>query len=139
DDFHHALRGVLTGERGGYYQDYGDFRQLVKAYREGFVYSGEYSKHRRRRHGTSTQEIPAERFIVFSQNHDHVGNRMLGERLTRLVGFEELKLAAGAVLLSPFIPLLLMGREYGGEAPFPVFLRHADRGGVEAGPVGPRA
>ena len=139
DDFHHALRGVLTGERGGYYQDYGDFRQLVKAYREGFVYSGEYSKHRRRRHGTSTQEIPAERFIVFSQNHDHVGNRMLGERLTRLVGFEELKLAAGAVLLSPFIPLLFMGEEYGEEAPFQYFISHGDPGLVEAVRQGRRA
>ena len=65
DDFHHALRAVLTGERGGYYVDYGEFHQLVKAYREGFVYSGEYSQHRRRRHGTVTQDIPAERFVVF--------------------------------------------------------------------------
>src|SRR3970282_334976 len=68
DDFHHALRGVWTGERSGYYVDYGEFRQLVKAYREGFVYSGEYSNHRRRRHGTSTQDFPVERLVVFSQN-----------------------------------------------------------------------
>ncbi|MBI1995456.1 MAG: malto-oligosyltrehalose trehalohydrolase, partial [Deltaproteobacteria bacterium] len=118
DDFHHALRGVLTGERSGYYVDYGEFRQLVKAYREGFVYSGEYSKHRRRRHGTSTQDIPAERFVVFSQNHDQVGNRMLGERLSQLVSFEALKLAASTVILSPFIPLLFMGEEYSEVAPF---------------------
>jgi maltooligosyltrehalose trehalohydrolase len=132
DDFHHALRGVLTGERNGYFQDYGEFRQFVKACRDGFVYSGEYSKYRRRRHGSSARDIPAERFIVFSQNHDQVGNRMLGERLTQLVGFEELKLAAGAVLLSPFIPMLFMGEEYGETAPFQYFISHGDPELIEA-------
>ncbi|MBI2182932.1 MAG: malto-oligosyltrehalose trehalohydrolase [Deltaproteobacteria bacterium] len=132
DDFHHALRGVLTGERSGYYVDYGEFRQLVKAYREGFVYSGEYSKHRRRRHGTSTQEIPAERFVVFSQNHDQVGNRMLGERLSQLVSFEALKLAASTVILSPFIPLLFMGEQYSEVAPFQYFISHSDPQLVDA-------
>ncbi len=139
DDFHHALRGVLTGETSGYYEDYGEFHQLVKAYREGFVYSGEYSKYRRRRHGTSTRDIPAQRFVVFAQNHDQVGNRMLGERLTQLAGFEELKLAAGAVLLSPFIPMLFMGEEYGEEAPFQYFISHTDPGLVEAVRNGRRA
>ena len=132
DDFHHALRGVLTGERSGYYVDYGEFRQLVKAYREGFVYSGEYSKHRRRRHGTSTQDIPAERFVVFSQNHDQVGNRMLGERLSQLVSFEALRLAASTVILSPFIPLLFMGEEYSEVAPFQYFISHSDPQLVDA-------
>ncbi|MBI2534195.1 MAG: malto-oligosyltrehalose trehalohydrolase [Deltaproteobacteria bacterium] len=132
DDFHHALRGVLTGERSGYYVDYGEFRQLVKAYREGFVYSGEYSKHRRRRHGTSTQDIPAERFVVFSQNHDQVGNRMLGERLSQLVSFEALKLAASTVILSPFIPLLFMGEQYSEVAPFQYFISHSDPQLVDA-------
>jgi maltooligosyltrehalose trehalohydrolase len=139
DDFHHALRGVLTRERSGYYRDYGDFTQLVKAYREGFVYSGQYSKHQRRRHGTSTRDIPAERFVVFSQNHDQVGNRMRGERLTQLVDFESLKLAAAAVLLSPFIPLLFMGEEYGEEAPFQYFISHSEPELVEAVRSGRRA
>ena len=132
DDFHHALRGVLTGERSGYYMDYGEFHQLVKAFREGFVYSGEYSRYRRRRHGTSTVNVPAERFVVFSQNHDQVGNRRLGERLSRLVNFETLKLAAASVILSPFIPLLFMGEEYGEEAPFPYFVSHSDVNLIEA-------
>jgi maltooligosyltrehalose trehalohydrolase len=118
DDFHHALRAVLTGEKSGYYEDYGEFGQLVKAYREGFVYSGEHSRFRRRRHGTSSRDIPAERFVVFSQNHDQVGNRMQGERLAQLMPFEDLKLAAAAVLLSPFIPMIFMGEEYGELAPF---------------------
>ncbi len=132
DDFHHALRTVLTGEANGYYEDYGEFRQLIKAYREGFVYSGEYSRYRRRRHGSSTQALPAERLVVFAQNHDQVGNRMLGERLTQLVSFDSLKLAAGAVLLSPFIPLLFMGEEYGEPAPFQYFISHTDPDLVEA-------
>ncbi len=132
DDFHHALRGVLSGERGGYYVDYGEFGQLVKAYREGFVYSGEYSKYRRRRHGTTTRDLPADRLVVFSQNHDQVGNRMMGERLSRLVSFEALKLAAATVILSPFVPLLFMGEEYGEEAPFQYFISHSDPRLVEA-------
>ena len=132
DEFHHALRALLTEERTGYYRDYGEFHQLVKAYTEGFVYSGEYSKYRDRRHGSSTREIPAERFVVFSQNHDQVGNRMLGERLTQLVSFEKLKLAAGSVLLSPFIPLIFMGEEYGEEAPFQYFISHSDPELIEA-------
>ena len=132
DEFHHALRALLTEERTGYYRDYGEFHQLVKAYTEGFVYSGEYSKYRDRRHGSSTRDIPAERFVVFSQNHDQVGNRMLGERLTQLVSFEKLKLAAGSVLLSPFIPLIFMGEEYGEEAPFQYFISHSDPELIEA-------
>jgi maltooligosyltrehalose trehalohydrolase len=138
DDFHHALRGVLTQERSGYYTDYGDFGQLVKAFHEGFVYTGEYSAYRRRRHGTSTRDIPAERFVVFSQNHDQVGNRMMGERLSELLSFDQLKLAAAAVVLSPFIPLLFMGEEYGEEAPFPYFVSHSDGELIEAVRVGRR-
>ncbi|HXG51965.1 MAG TPA: malto-oligosyltrehalose trehalohydrolase [candidate division Zixibacteria bacterium] len=132
DDFHHALHALVTGERSGYYADYGGLGQLVKAYREGFVYSGEHSRFYRRRHGTPSRDIPAERFIVFAQNHDQVGNRRLGDRLTRLLSFEELKVVAGAVLLSPFIPLLFMGEEYGEEAPFPYFVSHSDPELVES-------
>jgi maltooligosyltrehalose trehalohydrolase len=132
DDFHHSLHTVLTGEQTGYYQDFGEFQQLVKAFREGFVYSGQYSEYRQRRHGNSSRDIPAQRFVVFSQNHDQVGNRMLGERLTTLLSFEALKLCAGAVLLSPFIPLLFMGEEYGEEAPFLYFVSHSDQGLIEA-------
>ena len=77
------MRTLLTGERTGYYEDYGEFAQLVKAYREGFVYSGEYSPFRRRRHGSSSRDIPPSAFVVFSQNHDQVGNRMFGDRLSQ--------------------------------------------------------
>jgi maltooligosyltrehalose trehalohydrolase len=132
DDFHHSLHALLTGEQTGYYQDFGQLRHLVKAFREGFVYSGEYSPYRRRRHGTSSKDIPAHRFVVFAQNHDQVGNRVQSERLSQLVSFEELKLAAGVVLLSPFIPLLFMGEEYAETASFPYFVNHSDLALVEA-------
>ncbi|MFQ5925928.1 MAG: malto-oligosyltrehalose trehalohydrolase [Terriglobia bacterium] len=132
DDFHHALHALLTQERTGYYQDFGELRHLVKAFREGYVYSGEYSAFRRRRHGNSSRLIPAQQFVVCAQNHDQVGNHRLGERLSQLCSFEVLKLAAGVVLLSPFLPLLFMGEEYGETAPFPYFVSHADPNLIEA-------
>ncbi|MDI6752977.1 MAG: malto-oligosyltrehalose trehalohydrolase [Thermodesulfobacteriota bacterium] len=132
DDFHHALHTLLTGERAGYYLDFGSLRDLAKAYEEGFIYSGQYSPYRKRRHGSPSHDLPAYRFVVFAQNHDQVGNRMLGERLSQLVPLEALKLAAGVVLLSPFIPLLFMGEEYGETSPFLYFISHTDPALVEA-------
>lgn len=132
DDFHHAVHALLTGERSGYYGDFGEMGQLVKAWQEGFVYSGEYSAYRRRRHGNSSKDVPARSFVVAIQNHDQVGNRMLGERLSQLVSFESLKVAAGLILLSPFIPLLFMGEEWGETAPFQYFISHSNPDLVEA-------
>jgi maltooligosyltrehalose trehalohydrolase len=132
DDFHHALHTLLTGERSGYYEDFGGMRQMGKAFCEGFVYSGEYSRFRKRRHGNCSWDISLSRFVVFAQNHDQVGNRALSERLTRLVSAEALKLAAGMTLLSPCVPLLFMGEEYGETAPFPYFMSHSDADLVEA-------
>jgi maltooligosyltrehalose trehalohydrolase len=132
DDFHHCLHALLTGEKNGYYRDFGDIHQLAKALREGFVYSGQYSAYRKRRHGSSSRHLPSSKFVVFSQNHDQVGNRMMGDRLSTLVSFEALKLAAGIVLLSPNIPLLFMGEEYGEEAPFQYFVSHSDPELIEA-------
>jgi maltooligosyltrehalose trehalohydrolase len=132
DDFHHAVHTLLTGERSGYYRDFGRVEDLAKAWREGYIYSGEHSPYRRRRHGTSSRSIPAHRFVVFSQNHDQAGNRTGGERLSSLVPPEGLRLAAGVVLLSPFIPLLFMGEEYGEVAPFFYFISHSDPGLVQA-------
>jgi maltooligosyltrehalose trehalohydrolase len=132
DDFHHALHTLLTGERAGYYEDFGIVTDLAKSMRQGYIYAGEYSAYRRRRHGNSSRTIPADQFVVFAQNHDQVGNRMLGERLSSIVSWEGLKLAAGAVLLSPFIPLLFMGEEYGETAPFQYFISHFNPDLVEA-------
>lgn len=132
DDFHHALHTLLTGEHAGYYLDFGSLQDLAQAYEEGFIYSGQHSPYRQRRHGSSSHDLPAYRFVVFAQNHDQVGNRMLGERLSTLVPLARLKLAAGAILLSPFIPLLFMGEEYGERAPFLYFISHSDPALVEA-------
>jgi len=132
DDFHHALRTLLTEERTGYYLDFGKMEHLGKAFAEGFVYSGQHSAYRQRRHGNSSRDIPARQFVVYAQNHDQVGNRLFGDRLSTQVCFEALKLAAGMVILSPYIPLLFMGEEYGEPAPFQYFTSHADTGLIEA-------
>jgi maltooligosyltrehalose trehalohydrolase len=132
DDFHHALHTLLTGESAGYYEDFGSIDHLKKAFEEGFVYSGGYSTYRKRRHGSPSASTGTDRLVVFSQNHDQVGNRMLGERLGVLVSFEALKLAAGAVLLSPYVPLLFMGEEYGETSPFLYFTSHTDPALIEA-------
>jgi maltooligosyltrehalose trehalohydrolase len=132
DDFHHSLHVLLTGERDAYYQDFSGVGDLAGAYREAFVYSGQYSKYRRKRYGISSKRIPARRFVVFSQNHDQVGNRSVGDRPSQSLSFEQLKLAAGTVLLSPYIPLLFMGEEYAETAPFQYFVSHGDPALIEA-------
>ena len=132
DDFHHAIHTVLTGENMGYYKDYGRCEQLAKSYRESFIYTWDYSPNRQRLHGQSAADCPPYQFLVFSQNHDQIGNRLLGERLTALVSYEALKLAAATVLLAPYIPLLFIGEEYGEPAPFQYFISHSDRELVEA-------
>ena len=132
DDFHHSLRTVLTKESGGYYADFGSCEQLTKAYQNTFVYDGEYSPFRKRYHGNSPGDRQGHQFVVCIQNHDQIGNRMLGERISDLIDFEATKLAAGALLLSPYIPLLFMGQEYGEESPFLYFVSHSDPELVEA-------
>lgn len=126
DDFHHALHALLTREHSGYYQDFGSLSELKTAITDGFVYQGQFSQYRQRPHGTPSRHLPGERFIICSQNHDQVGNRAHGERLSTLVPFAALKLAAGMVLCSPNIPLLFMGEEYGETAPFLYFTSHTD-------------
>lgn len=132
DSLHHSLHVLLTGEREGYYQDFGSMEDLALAYSEAFTYSGQYSRFRRRRHGNSARGASGEQFVVCAQNHDQIGNRAAGDRLSRMVDFESLKLAAGAVLFSPYLPLLFMGEEYGDTAPFPYFTSHSDRDLIEA-------
>jgi maltooligosyltrehalose trehalohydrolase len=132
DDFHHSLHTLLTKESEGYYVDFGDFQHMAQAFSEGFVYSGRYSVTRGRRHGNSSRGVPPVKFVVFAQNHDQVGNRMMGERLGQLVSVEAYKLASSIVLLSPFVPLFFMGDEYGETAPFQYFVSHSDPKLVEA-------
>lgn len=132
DDFHHALHALLTGEHEGYYRDFGGFEHMGKAFKEGFVYSGEYSAYRVRRHGRSSRHLPAHQFVVFAQNHDQVGNRAWGERLGHLVSQGRLKIASALVLTSPFIPMLFQGEEWGASTPFQYFTDHQDPGMGEA-------
>lgn len=126
DDFEHALRVMLTGSADGYYCDYKGIDKLAKAYRDGFVLDGGYSAFRRRRHGAPAKSIRPEQLVVFTQNHDQVGNRPCGERLCHDVDFESTKLAAAAMILSPYIPMLFMGEEYAELAPFLYFVSHSD-------------
>lgn len=138
DDFHHALHALITGEQDGYYQDYGDVSSLARAFNNGFACSGQYSRFRRRRHGSDPGYLPSDKFVVFAQNHDQVGNRMLGERLSSLADFESLKLAAASVQMAPFIPLIFMGEEYGETAPFLYFIDHGDESLANAAAEGRR-
>jgi maltooligosyltrehalose trehalohydrolase len=126
DDYHHALHAKLTGERHGYYQDFGNLDQIVKALNQRVVYDGQFSPFRNAKHGRSYLEVDFNRLVVCSQNHDQIGNRMLGERLSTLIDHHKLKLAASLILLSPFTPLLFMGEEYGEKAPFLYFADHSD-------------
>ena len=132
DDFHHSLHVLLTGERNGYYEDFSGVGDLARAYRDGFIYAGQYSTFRQKRHGTSTHNLRAEHFVVFSQNHDQIGNRMLADRYSQSMPPDKVKLAAAAVLLSPYIPMLFMGEEYGEPAPFQYFVSHEDAALIEA-------
>ena len=122
DDFHHSLRTLLTGEQDGYYADFGRVADLAKAFRRPFVYDGAYSHFRRRRFGAPAEDRAPAQFVVFSQNHDQVGNRAFGDRMPAAAR----PLAAFCVLLSPFTPLLFMGEEYGEQAPFQFFTDHID-------------
>jgi len=132
EDFHHSLHALLTSEHTGYYEDFGSITHMARAIRDGFVYSGQYSQYRKRCHGNSSKEVPLGHLVVFSQNHDQIGNRPLGDRLAATVSHQTLRLAAGLVLLSPSIPLLFMGEEYGETAPFPYFLSPLDHDLLEA-------
>ena len=132
DDFHHSLHSLLTGERAGYYSDFGDVHHLAVTMRNGWFYAGQHSNFRRRKHGNSPAGLARSNFVVCIQNHDQIGNRARGDRLSELLDFEGLKLAAGVTVLAPFVPLLFMGEEYGEKAPFQYFTSHSDAGLIEA-------
>lgn len=139
DDFQHCVDALLRGKDSGYARDYGSPDQFTQAIREGFVFAGEYCPSRHKRFGASSALRPPSQFVVFIQNHDQVGNRPHGERFNQVVDGESYKLAAGAMFLSPYIPLLFMGEEYGETNPFQFFgdygdpeLAHAVRAGRKA-------
>jgi maltooligosyltrehalose trehalohydrolase len=124
DDFHHALHAVITGERTGYYEDFGTLASLSRAFRNAFVYAGDWSPHRQRAHGRNPHGLPGWRFVVAAQNHDQVGNRAQGDRLVHLTSVGRAKVAAALVLCAPFVPLLFQGEEWGASTPFQYFTAH---------------
>src|SRR5262245_32764177 len=126
DDFHHAVHAALTGERNGYYADFGPVSAIAESLREPFVFEGQHSRFRRRRHGASSVGIPRCRFVVSIQNHDHIGNRATGDRLAAILPPDKRRLAAALLLLSPYVPMLFMGEEYGETNPFQYFIDHGD-------------
>jgi maltooligosyltrehalose trehalohydrolase len=126
DDFHHALHAVLTGERSGYYADFGTIADLAAALRNAFVYAGRPSVFRQRRHGRAPLGLSGHRFLGYIQTHDQVGNRPRGERLVQLTTLERVRLAAGLVLTAPFVPMLFQGEEFGASAPFQYFADFRD-------------
>lgn len=128
DDFHHALYVLLDDNGKERYEDFGQTYQLAKAYKEGFVLSGEYVRFRKRKYGTSSVGFSGNKFVAFTQNHDQVGNNLGSKRLISNIGLKKQKLAAAAVLLSPYIPMLFMGEEYGETNPFYYFTDHGDPG-----------
>ena len=132
DDFHHAVHAALTRERSGYYADFGGVDLVARALAERFVFAGTRSGFRRRRHGAPATDVPADRFVTFVQNHDQVGNRANGDRLAAIIPFPAQKLAAAALLLSPYVPMLFMGEEHGETHPFLYFVSHGDPALVEA-------
>jgi maltooligosyltrehalose trehalohydrolase len=131
DDFHHAVHTVLTGERQGYYRDFGRVEDLPPVLVEPFLYAGAYSAFRDRSHGGPSGDLPGDRFVISIQNHDQVGNRARGDRLTTLLPPPARRLSAALLLLSPHLPLLFMGEEYGEERPFPFFCSFGDAPLVE--------
>lgn len=132
DEFHHALRVASGKEPSGYYSDFKEFITLGKSMASAYVYDGQYSAHRQKTFGRPAGDLPGECFIVFSQNHDQIGNSMLGERTSLLVDFDMLKVMAAAVICSPYLPMLFMGEEYGEQRPFQYFINHQDEALVQA-------
>ena len=126
DDFHHALHTVLTGETGGYYVDFGRLGQLAKAFRDGYVFDGQFSEFRQRYHGRPAGDLPGSSFVCCLQDHDQVGNRPFGERTAALVTPDLLKVGAALVLLAPFVPMVFEGEEWGASTPFFYFTDHQD-------------
>ena len=126
DDFHHALHTVLTGERDGYYADFGSLADLAKALERVFVYDGRYSSFRQRRHGRPPVGLPGYTFLGYLQNHDQIGNRARGERSGHLMSLARSKIGAALVLTAPFIPMLFQGEEWGASTPFQYFTDHED-------------
>lgn len=138
DDFHHALHALLTGERIGYYEDFGRMEHLARALTNAYVYDGAFSRHRHRTHGAPTTGLSGHRFLGYIQNHDQIGNRAQGDRLSAIVPEESMRTAHAIVFCSPFIPMIFQGEEWGATQPFQYFTDHHDPALAEAVRTGRR-
>ncbi len=129
DDFHHCLHVLLTGEAESYYAGFADkpAQKLARSLAEGFVYQGDLSQHRGKARGQPSAHLPPTSFVNFLQNHDQIGNRAFGERLTSLCEPQALQLATALLLLTPGIPMLFMGEEVGSTSPFLFFTDYHDQ------------
>ncbi|HTX84607.1 MAG TPA: malto-oligosyltrehalose trehalohydrolase [Streptosporangiaceae bacterium] len=128
DDFHHALHAALTGERQGYYCDFGSLAALAKTWTGVFFHDGSWSEFRGRTHGRPVDvlRLPAHRFLAFLQDHDQVGNRAAGDRISASLSVDQLKVGAGLLLTAPFTPMLFMGEEWGARTVWQYFTDHPD-------------
>jgi maltooligosyltrehalose trehalohydrolase len=132
DDFHHSLHTLLTSERDGYYQGFGRVSDFARVLKSGYLWTGQHNAYRGRRYGLDPKTKDGRKFVICAQNHDQVGNRLMGDRLATMLPPAKVRLAAAAVALAPFVPMLFMGEEYGETAPFQYFTSHADRDLIEA-------
>ncbi|HYY01521.1 MAG TPA: DUF3459 domain-containing protein, partial [Mycobacterium sp.] len=128
DDIHHAIHTAVSGERQGYYADFGSLATLAKTLREGFFHAATYSSFRQRRHGRplDTATTPATRLLAYTCTHDQVGNRALGDRPSQNLTYGQLAVKAALVLGSPYTPMLFMGEEWGASTPFQFFSSHPE-------------
>ena len=125
DDVHHCLHVLLTGESEGYYEDFDQpIQRLARTMAEGFAYQGEVSKHSGEPRGEPSGHLPTTSFVICLQNHDQIGNRAMGERLTQLAKPQALRAATVLLLLSPFVPMIFMGEEVASTTPFLFFTSH---------------
>jgi maltooligosyltrehalose trehalohydrolase len=127
DDLHHALHALLTGEKNGYYEDFGSLDDVADALEEAWIYAGRYSRHRDRVHGRPHGGMPGWKFLVYLQNHDQVGNRAVGDRISHGIPLPRVKVGAALYLLSAFVPMVFQGEEWAASSPFQYFTGHEDR------------
>lgn len=128
DDIHHAIHTAVSGERQGYYSDFGSLETLADTLKNGYFHAGTYSSFRHRRHGRrlDTANIPATRLLAYTSDHDQVGNRAVGDRPSQYLSFGQLAVKAALVLGSPYTAMLFMGEEWGSSSPFQFFTSHPE-------------
>jgi maltooligosyltrehalose trehalohydrolase len=132
DDFHHGLHSFLTGERDGYYVDFGALEHIAKSLKRAYVYDGQYSVFRERKHGRPATGLSGNKFVGFLQNHDQIGNRAQGKRIAHLTDLNRAKIGAALVMTAPFVPMIFQGEEWAASSPFQFFTDYQDENLADA-------